>query len=88
MCNQTENAGKRNPVNGTYTTVTKITKCLTSDTSFQPVVHDWCNKGCGMCYPVSGMMQIKQPLQIIGKVAYVAAEGFLSRYLSGLLPYV
>ena len=19
--------------------------------SFQPVLHDWCNKGCGMCYP-------------------------------------
>ena len=22
--------------------------------SFQPVLHDWCNKGCGMCYPVCG----------------------------------
>ena len=20
--------------------------------SFQPVLHDWCNKGRGMCYPV------------------------------------
>ena len=20
--------------------------------SFQPVLHDWCNKGCGMCLPV------------------------------------
>ena len=20
--------------------------------SFQPVLHDWCNKGCGMCHPV------------------------------------
>ena len=20
--------------------------------SFQPVLHDWCNKGSGMCYPV------------------------------------
>ena len=26
---------------------------------FQPVLHDWCNKGCGMCYPVCGMMHIK-----------------------------
>ena len=26
--------------------------------SFQPVLHDWCNKGCGMCYPVCGMMHI------------------------------
>ena len=23
---------------------------------FQPVLHDWCNKGCGMCYPVCGML--------------------------------
>ena len=21
--------------------------------SFQPVLHDWCNKGHDMCYPVS-----------------------------------
>ena len=27
--------------------------------SFQPVLHDWCNKGCGMCYPVHEMMYIK-----------------------------
>ena len=26
---------------------------------FQPVLHDWCNKGCGMCYPVCGMVHIK-----------------------------
>ena len=30
--------------------------------SFQPVLHDWCNKGRGMCYPVCGMMHIKEPL--------------------------
>ena len=24
---------------------------------FQPVLHDWCNKGCGMCYPVCGVVQ-------------------------------
>ena len=41
--------------------------------SFQPVLHDWCNKGRGMCYPVCGK---------------VAAVGFLSHYLSGPLPYV
>ena len=29
--------------------------------SFQPVLHDWCNKGRGMCYPVSGMVHIKDP---------------------------
>ena len=27
--------------------------------SFQPVLHDWCNKGRGMYYPVCGMMHIK-----------------------------
>ena len=29
--------------------------------SFQPVIHDWCNKGCGMCYPVCVMVHIKEP---------------------------
>ena len=43
--------------------------------SFQPVLHNWCNKGRGMCYPVSGMVHIK--------VAYVAAAGFLSHYQNG-----
>ena len=45
--------------------------------SFQPVLHDWCNKGRGMYYPVCGIMHIKEPLLLIG-VAYVAAVGFLS----------
>ena len=35
--------------------------------SFQPVLHNWCNKGRGMCYPVSGMMHIKEPLLLIGR---------------------
>ena len=35
--------------------------------SFQPVLHDWCNKGHGMCYPVCGMVHIKEPLLLIGK---------------------
>ena len=30
--------------------------------SFQPVFHDWCNKGCGMCYPVCGGSAYKIPL--------------------------
>ena len=29
--------------------------------SFQPVFRNWCNKGRGMCYPVYGMMHIKNP---------------------------
>ena len=32
---------------------------LLSYFSFQPVLHDWCNKGRGMCYPVCGMVHIK-----------------------------
>ena len=51
-----------------------------------PVPHDWCNKDCGMCYPVCGMMHIKEPLLLIGK-SMVVAVGFLSPYLSGSLPY-
>ena len=55
--------------------------------SFQPVHHDWFNKGRGMCYPVCGMMHIKEPLRLIEKEAHVATAGFLSRYLSSHLPY-
>ena len=55
--------------------------------SFQPVLHDWCNKGCGMCYPVCGMMHIKEPLLLIGKSSPCGGSGFLSHYLSGSLPY-
>ena len=35
--------------------------------SFQLVLQDWCNKGSGMCYPVYGMVHIKEPLLLIGK---------------------
>ena len=35
--------------------------------SFQLVLHDWCNKGCGMCYLVCGMVHIKEPLLSIEK---------------------
>ena len=52
--------------------------------SFLPMLHDWCNKGSGMCYFVCGMMPIKEPY----KRAYVAAAGFLSPYLSDSLPYI
>ena len=27
--------------------------------SFQPVLHGWCNKGRGICYPFPGMVHIK-----------------------------
>ena len=31
------------------------------------MVDSKCNKGRGMCYPVCGMMHIKEHLQLIGK---------------------
>ena len=48
---------------------------------FVPVIHDWCNKGRGMCYPVCGMMHIKEPLLLIGKSRPCGGSGFpLSLY--------
>ena len=44
--------------------------------SFQPVLHDWCNKGRGVCYSVCGILHIKEPLLLM------VAAGFLSRYLN------
>ena len=44
--------------------------------SFQPVLHDWFNKRCGMCYPVCSMMHIKEPLLLIGKSSLCGGSGF------------
>ena len=44
--------------------------------SFQPVLHDWCNKGHGMCYPVCGMVHIKEPLLLIDKSSLCGGTGF------------
>ena len=44
--------------------------------SFQQVLHDWCNKGRGMCYPVCGMVHIKEPLLLIGKSSLCGGSGF------------
>ena len=57
--------------------------------SFQPVHHNWTNKGPGMCNPAYGMVHIKDPLLLIKKVAQlVASVGFLSHDPNGPLPYV
>ena len=60
--------------------------------SFQPVRHDWCNKGCGMCYPVCGMVHIKEPLLLIGRSSPCYGSGFplsLSEwsFTTCLMPY-
>ena len=44
--------------------------------SFQPVLHDWCNKGHGMSHPVGGMVHIKEPLLLIGKSSQCGGSGF------------
>ena len=44
--------------------------------SFQPVLHDWCNKGRCMCYLVCGMVHIKEPLLLIGKSSPCGGSGF------------
>ena len=44
--------------------------------SFQPVLHDWCNKGRGMCYAVCGMVHIKEPLLLIKKSSLCGDSGF------------
>ena len=44
--------------------------------SFQPVLHDWCNKGRGMCYPVCGMMYMKELLLLIGKSSLCGISRF------------
>ena len=44
--------------------------------SFQPVLQAWFNKGCGMHYPVCGMMHIKEPLLLIGKSSPCGGSGF------------
>ena len=44
---------------------------------FQPVLHDWCNKGRGMCYPVCEMVHINKPLLLIDKSSIFGGSGFL-----------
>ena len=43
---------------------------------FQSVLHNWCNKGRGMCNSVCGMMHIKEPLLLIGKSSPCDGSGF------------
>ena len=44
--------------------------------SFQPVLHDWCNKGRDMCYPVCGMVHIKESSLLIDKSSLCGGSGF------------
>ena len=53
-----------------------FTSSFASYFSFQPVLHDWCSKGRGMCYPVCGMVHIKEPLLLIGKSSLCGGRWF------------
>ena len=44
--------------------------------SSEPVLHDWCIKGRGMCNPVCGMVHIKEPLLLIDKSSLCGGSGF------------
>ena len=45
--------------------------------SFQPVIHDWCNKGHGIHYSVCVTVHIKDPLLLIGKSSpHSSGSGF------------
>ena len=48
-----------------FTILIRFKVRLQTITLFQPVLHDWCNKGYGMCYLVCGMVHIKDTLLLI-----------------------
>ena len=50
--------------------------------SFQPVLHDWCNKGRGMCYPVCGMVHIKEPCYFANHTCYSVSILYVIRICS------
>ena len=43
--------------------------------SFQPVLHDWCNNGRGMCYTNYEIVHIKETLLLIGKSSLCGGSG-------------
>ena len=44
--------------------------------SFRLVIHDRCNKGRGMYYPIYGIVHVKEPLLLIGKSSPCGDSGF------------
>ena len=45
---------------------TKIVDFSLTYFSFQPLLHDWCNKSRSRCYSICEMEHIKEPLLLIG----------------------
>ena len=63
-------------INGNSLSAQSLRSYPLSYFSFQPVLHDWCNKGRGTCYPVCGMVHIKEPLLLIDKSSLCGDSGF------------
>ena len=47
-----------------------------NDFLFQSVLHNWCNKAYGMCYPVCGILLTKELLLLIAKSSPCGGIGF------------
>ena len=60
--------GKSSPCSGGRGFPLLLYECPLSYFSFQPLMHDWCNKDRGICYHVCGMVHIKESLLLIGKI--------------------
>ena len=55
---------------------------------FQQVLHDWCNKGRGVCYSVCWLVHIKDPVMLIGKSNQCSGGSGFPLSSSGPLPWV
>ena len=71
--------GNSQPLGAAGTSVPAVSNSVSNQVSyfsFQLVLHDWCNTGHGMCYPVCGMVHIKEPLMLIDKSSLCGGSGF------------
>ena len=54
-------------------------RCSLGYFPFQPLVHNWFIKGCGMYCSVYGKVHIKDPLLLIEKSSLCGGSGFPSK---------
>ena len=59
-----------------------------SSFSFKLVFHDWYNEGSGICYPVCGLVYIKDPFLLIEKSNLSNGLSGFPLLLSGQVPYI
>ena len=50
-------------------------------------LHDWCNKGRGMCYHICGMVHIKECMLLMWKTSSCSGGSGLPLSLNGPIPY-